>query len=137
MLQNTEMVSLNVGKKNEHTALGNILNKKLTIGKTVNGQRLIGKVIHVGKKDEDDETSVINMNSEINLDESYNELTTSYCKFVVTLMILNQSISFLIRNLSILANFMNQCCIYYLFYPLFLFLFFIYSFSLQAVSELN
>ncbi|XP_045466336.1 zinc finger protein with KRAB and SCAN domains 8-like isoform X2 [Harmonia axyridis] len=78
MLQNTEMVSLNVGKKNEHTALGNLLNKKLTIGKTVNGQRLIGKVIHVGKKDEDDETSVINMNSEINLDESYNELTTSY-----------------------------------------------------------
>ncbi|XP_044764039.1 zinc finger protein 789-like [Coccinella septempunctata] len=54
----------NSRRKNEQTALSNLLNKKLTIGKTLKGQRLIGKVIHVGKKDAQEEQAVIDMQSE-------------------------------------------------------------------------
>ncbi|KAK9874436.1 hypothetical protein WA026_002776 [Henosepilachna vigintioctopunctata] len=50
-LEKAEEISQNIRKRSQHTALSNLLNKKLTIGKTLTGQRLIGKVIHVGKKE--------------------------------------------------------------------------------------
>ncbi|KAL3272248.1 hypothetical protein HHI36_022730 [Cryptolaemus montrouzieri] len=56
-LKQAEEMSKTIRKKGPHTALTNLLNKKLTIGKTSTGRRLVGKVIHIGKKEADAEVS--------------------------------------------------------------------------------
>lgn len=73
--------------KNDHNALSNLLNKKLTLGKTVNGQRLIGKVIHVGKKMTEKDESEIQMqlqSEEVEKDYIFDgniDSSVLYCKY--------------------------------------------------------